>query len=70
MTVGGMGDILSGLTVGLLTKYTSLNASILGVYLNGVAGCLAYRKLGLHMLAADVMERLPEAMKLYDLASV
>ena len=29
MTVGGVGDILSGLTVGLLTKYSSFNASIL-----------------------------------------
>jgi ADP-dependent NAD(P)H-hydrate dehydratase len=66
MTVGGMGDILSGLTVGLLTKYTSLNASILGVYLNGVAANLAYERVGLHLVATDVIEDLPNAMKPFD----
>lgn len=69
MTVGGMGDILSGLTVGLLTKYTSLNASILGVYLNGVAANLAYERVGLHLVATDVIEDLPNAMKPFDIIS-
>jgi ADP-dependent NAD(P)H-hydrate dehydratase len=67
MTVGGMGDILSGLTVGLLTKYSSFNASILGVFLNGVAASLAYERVGLHMVATDVIEDLPNAMKPLDL---
>jgi ADP-dependent NAD(P)H-hydrate dehydratase len=67
MTVGGMGDILSGLTVGLLTKYSSFNASILGVFLNGLAASLAYERVGLHMLATDVIEDLPNAMKPFDL---
>jgi ADP-dependent NAD(P)H-hydrate dehydratase len=67
MTVGGMGDVLSGLTVGLLTKYTSFNASILGVYLNGVAANLAYQRVGLHLLATDVIENLPNAMKPFDI---
>lgn len=67
MTVGGMGDILSGLTVGLLTKYSSFNASILGVFLNGLAASLAYERVGLHMLATDVIEDLSNAMKPFDL---
>jgi len=67
MTVGGMGDILSGLTVGLLTKYSSFNASILGVFLNVVAAGLAYERVGLHMVATDVVEDLPNAMKPFDL---
>jgi NAD(P)H-hydrate epimerase len=67
MTVGGMGDVLSGLTVGLLTKYSSFNASILGVFLNGVAASLAYERVGLHMVATDVIEDLPNAMKPFDL---
>jgi NAD(P)H-hydrate epimerase len=67
MTVGGMGDVLSGLTVGLLTKYSSFNASILGVFLNGVAASLAYERVGLHMAATDVIEDLPNAMKPFDL---
>ena len=67
MTVGGMGDILSGLTVGLLTKYSSFNASILGVFLNGLAASLAYERVGLHMVATDVIEDLSNAMKPFDL---
>ena len=67
MTVGGVGDILSGLTVGLLTKYNSFNASILGVFLNGVAASLAYERVGLHMVATDIIEDLPNAMKPFDL---
>ena len=67
MTVGGMGDVLSGLTVGLLTKYSSFNASILGVFLNGLAASLAYERVGLHMLATDVIEDLSNAMKPFDL---
>ncbi|MRN61263.1 MAG: NAD(P)H-hydrate dehydratase [Nitrosopumilales archaeon] len=67
MTVGGMGDVLSGLTVGLLTKYSSFNASILGVFLNGLAASLAYERVGLHMVATDVIEDLSNAMKPFDL---
>jgi NAD(P)H-hydrate epimerase len=67
MTVGGTGDILSGLTAGILTKMKSFEASILGVYFNGVAGNLAYRQVGLHIVATDLLKYLPNAMKPFDL---
>ena len=66
MTVGGTGDVLSGLTAGFLTKSRPFDASILGVYFNGVAGNLAYDKMGLHMLATDLIEALPDAIKPFD----
>ena len=66
MTVGGTGDVLSGLTAGFLTKSRPFDASILGVYFNGVAGNLAYDKMGLHMLATDLIEALPGAIKPFD----
>ena len=66
MTVGGTGDILSGLTAGILTKLKSYESSILGVYFNGRAGNLAYDKVGLHMVATDLLDRLPNAMKSFD----
>jgi NAD(P)H-hydrate epimerase len=69
MTVGGMGDILSGLLAGYLTKYDSFHASILGVYLNGMAAKIAYERVGLHMIATDVIEDLPHVMKSFDLIS-
>ena len=67
MTVGGTGDVLSGLTAGLLTKSKPFDASILGVYFNGVAGNLAYERLGLHLIASDLIEDLPNAFKPFDI---
>ena len=66
MTVGGTGDVLSGLTAGFLTKLKPFEASILGVYFNGVAGNLVYSKMGLHISASDLVECLPEAIKPFD----
>ena len=54
------------MTVGGLTKMKSYEASILGFYFNGVAGNLAYDKVGLHMVATDLLDRLPNAMKPFD----
>jgi ADP-dependent NAD(P)H-hydrate dehydratase len=67
MTVGGCGDVLSGVVVGLLTKMQdNFSASIAGVYLCGIAGSLAYQRVGLHMVATDLIEELPNAMKPFD----
>jgi ADP-dependent NAD(P)H-hydrate dehydratase len=67
MTVGGCGDVLSGVVAGLLTKMQdAFAASIAGVYLSGIAGSLAYQRVGLHMVATDLIEELPNAMKPFD----
>jgi NAD(P)H-hydrate epimerase len=66
MTVGGTGDVLAGLTAGLLPKMAPFDAALLGVYLNGLAGNLAYRKTGLHLVATDLIENLAAAMKPLD----
>jgi NAD(P)H-hydrate epimerase len=66
MTVSGTGDVLSGLTAALLTKLKSFDASILGVYFNGLAASLSYKRLGLHLVATDLIEDLPAAMKTFD----
>jgi ADP-dependent NAD(P)H-hydrate dehydratase len=67
MTVGGTGDVLSGLVSGLLSKYTPFDASVLGVYFNGIAGNLALERLGLHLVATDLISNIPEAMKRFDM---
>jgi NAD(P)H-hydrate epimerase len=67
MTVGGTGDVLSGLAAGFLTKLKPFDASILGVYFNGVAGNLVYNRIGLHIVASDLIESLPKAIKPFDL---
>ena len=40
---------------------------VLGVYLNGIAASLAYQRVGLHMVATDLIDGLPKAMKPYDM---
>jgi NAD(P)H-hydrate epimerase len=67
MTVGGTGDVLSGLTAGLLAKgLDPLDASVAGAYINGAAGNIAYKKLGLHILPTDVIDEIPTVMKKFD----
>ncbi|MFZ0328405.1 MAG: NAD(P)H-hydrate dehydratase [Nitrososphaeraceae archaeon] len=67
MTVGGTGDVLSGLVSGLLSRYNPFDASVLGVYFNGIAGNLALERLGLHLVATDLISNIPEAMKRFDM---
>lgn len=67
MTVGGTGDVLSGLVAGLMAKGMSpFDASLAGAYINGSAGDLAYRKLGLHIMPTDVVDEMPNVMKKFD----
>lgn len=66
MTVGGTGDVLSGITAGLLCKMEPFNASLLAVYFNGLAGNLSFNRVGLHMASTDLLEDLPHAMKRFD----
>ena len=49
MTVGGCGDVLSGLISGFLTKLSSFDASVLGIYFNGLAASKVNDQVGLHM---------------------
>ncbi len=66
MTVGGTGDVLSGVAAGLLCKMDSFYASLLAVYFNGLAGNLSFNRVGLHMTSTDLLEDLPHAMKRFD----
>ena len=66
MTVGGTGDILSGLITGFRTKYGSLHSCLLGLFFNGLAGLRVSDKIGSHMVASDLLTELPYVMKEYD----
>ena len=66
MTVGGTGDVLSGLAAGLLCKMEPFEASLLAAYFNGLAGNLSFTRVGLHMTSTDLLEDLPAAMKRFD----
>lgn len=66
MTVGGTGDVLTGLVAGLVCKMESFEASLLAAYFNGLAGNLSFNRVGLHMTSTDLLEDLPQAMKRFD----
>ena len=67
MNVGGTGDVLAGLVAALYSKTDSaFDASALAVYFNGMAATIAAEKVGLHMMATDLIESIPYAMKPFD----
>ena len=67
MNVGGTGDVLAGLVAALYSRTnSSFDASALAVYFNGVAATIAAEKVGLHMMATDLIESIPYAMKSFD----
>ena len=67
MTVGGTGDVLSGLVAGMLSKNRdSLESAVAATYINGQAGKIVQRKVGLHMISMDLIDVLPQAMKPFD----
>ena len=65
MATGGSGDVLTGIITGLLAQgYSSLDASLLGVYLHGLAGDIAAQKFSEEaMLSGDITNYLGEAFK-------
>lgn len=69
MTVGGTGDILSGLIAGFHTKYNAIESSILGLYFNGLAALRSYSKFGLHIMASDILAEIPIVIKKFDVIS-
>jgi NAD(P)H-hydrate epimerase len=63
MAKAGVGDVLSGVVAALLGQgFDPFDASVLGVYLHGLAGDLVRARMGeIGMLATDIIEALPEA---------
>ncbi len=67
MTVGGTGDVLSGLVAGILAKNrNALESAAAATYINGLAGKLVQKKLGLHMTSMDLIDAIPQVMKPFD----
>jgi len=67
MTVGGTGDVLSGLTAGMLAKNrNAVESAAAATYINGLAGKETQKRLGLHMTSMDLLDDLPRVMKPFD----
>jgi NAD(P)H-hydrate epimerase len=66
MTVGGTGDVLAGIIGALLSKGTRpFNAARIGIFINGLAGNLAFKKRSYGMIATDLIDQIPNVLKKY-----
>jgi NAD(P)H-hydrate epimerase len=63
MTVGGTGDILSGIIASLIAQRCNpFESAIAGAFINGAAGDFAYEKKGFHLLSTDLLDEIPRIM--------
>ena len=65
MAAGGSGDVLAGMTAGLLAQGKgAFDCAAAAVYLHGLAGDFAAEKLGkISMLPSDIIDFIPSAFK-------
>ncbi|WP_418285085.1 NAD(P)H-hydrate dehydratase [Halorubrum sp. DTA46] len=63
MTVGGTGDVLAGAVGALAATTDPFRAAAVGAYVTGTAGDLAAADNGYGLVATDLIDRLPQAMR-------
>ena len=64
MTVGGTGDVLSGIVGGLIArKVDAFEAAVAGAFVNGAAGDFVANDIGFHMVATDIVEWIPRVFE-------
>ena len=60
MTVGGTGDVLSGIVGGLMAQNVDVfEAAAAGAFVNGAAGDFVADEMGFHMVATDIIDWIP-----------
>jgi len=63
MTVGGTGDVLSGIVGAFLAqKVEPFEAAVAGAFVNGAAGDFVYKEKGFHMVATDLISWIPKVL--------
>lgn len=67
MTVGGTGDVLSGIAASMLSQNRDvIEAAASAAFVNGQAGKIVQKNLGMHMVATDLIDVLPLISKTFD----
>jgi len=63
MTVGGTGDVLTGIVGGLMAQHVDpFEAAVAGAFVNGAAGDFVASEIGFHMVATDIIEWIPKVL--------
>lgn len=63
MTVGGTGDVLSGVVGAFLAqKVDAYEAAVAGAFVNGAAGDFVFAEKGAHIVASDLIDWIPEVL--------
>jgi len=64
MTVGGTGDVLSGIVAALMAQGADpFEAAVAGAFINGASGDMVAAEKGYHMVATDLIEYIPKIME-------
>ncbi len=63
MTVGGTGDVLAGVVGAFYAKNDAFESAAAGAFINGLAGDIAFGEYGFGLLATDVIDAIPKAIK-------
>jgi hydroxyethylthiazole kinase-like uncharacterized protein yjeF len=64
MTVGGTGDVLSGIVGGLMAQNVDVfEAAVAGAFVNGAAGDFVAGEMGFHMVATDIIDWIPHVFE-------
>ncbi len=67
MTVGGTGDILSGLTAGFLSRNKNIiESASAATFVNGMTGEILQNEYGNHVIASDLISKLPSVLKSFN----
>ena len=63
MTVGGTGDVLSGVVGAFLAQQIDpFEAAVVGAFVNGAAGDFVFEEKGYHMVSTDLLEWVPHVL--------
>jgi len=63
MTVGGTGDVLSGIVSGLMAQHVDpFEAAVAGAFVNGAAGDFVADEIGFHLVATDIIDWIPQLL--------
>ena len=67
MATGGTGDVLSGIIGTYLAQYQApFEAAVAGAWVHGSTGDLAFQEKGYHLVASDLIDKIPDVLKPFD----